>query len=166
MDPITQRILEQRRAITQDPNFSGYTPSPSSLDQDIMNMQTVPNGLAAIQASQVAPVNDNTMLQDTFVQEGPTIDIKGLATNVGKKLVTDFAIQKLGLEGLKGNILKGAVGSNLLSINNPLGLAFTAGSMLPDSVKGIVGLLRGKRAEKAIAKTKLSTKLVSEIFFI
>ena len=27
MDPITQRILDQQRAITQDPNFSGYQPS-------------------------------------------------------------------------------------------------------------------------------------------
>ena len=59
---------------------------------------------------------------------------------------------ELGLKGLEGNLLKSAVGSNLIGFSNPLSAAFTVGSLLPDSVKGIAGLLRGKRAEKAIAK--------------
>ena len=114
MDPITQRILEQRRAITQDPNFSGYIASPSNLDQDIMNMQTVPNGLAAIKASQVAPVNENNLLQDTYLPEKKPVDLKGAALNIGKKLVTDYAIKELGLNTFKGNLLKGALGTNLM----------------------------------------------------
>tara|TARA_R110000824_G_scaffold123594_2_gene281574 strand:- start:3057 stop:3704 length:648 start_codon:yes stop_codon:yes gene_type:complete len=155
MDPITQRILEQRRAITQDPNFSGYIASPSNLDQDIMNMQTVPNGLAAIKASQVAPVNENNLLQDTYLPEKKPVDLKGAALNIGKKLVTDYAIKELGLNTFKGNLLKGALGTNLMGFSNPVSLAFTAGSLLPDSVKGLSGLLRGKRAEKAIARNIL-----------
>ena len=149
MDPITQRILDQQRAIQNNPNFTGYQPSTSSLDQNIMNIQDPPNGIAAFNS---APVNQDIMFQDTLVQDNPPINMKGMAVNVGKKMVTDYAIKKLGLEGLKGNLLKSAVGSNLIGFSNPLSAAFTVGSLLPDSVKGIAGLLRGKRAEKAIAR--------------
>ena len=137
MDPITQRILDQQRAITQDPNFSGYESSAPA------------DGIAAFNST---PVNQDIMFQDTLVQDNPPVDMKGMAVNVGKKMVTDYAIKKLGLEGIKGNLLKSAVGSNLIGFSNPLSAAFTVGSILPDSVKGIAGLLRGKRAEKAIAR--------------
>jgi hypothetical protein len=136
MDPITQRILDQQRAITQDPNFSGYEPS---------NI----NGIAAINT---APVNENLMVENNLVEQTPPIDVKGLAKNVGKNLVTDFAIKKLGLEGLKGNVLKSVIGGNALSLSNPLTAAFTVGSLLPDSVKGIAGILRNNRAQKAIER--------------
>ena len=136
MDPITQRILEQQRAITQDPNFSGYEPS---------NI----NGIAAINT---APVNENLIVEDNLVGQTPPIDVKGLAKNVGKKLVTDFAVRKLGLEGLRGNILKSVIGGNAIGFSNPLTAAFTVGSMLPDSVKGIAGILRNNRAQKAIER--------------
>jgi len=137
MDPITQRILDQQRAIQNNPNFTGYQPSAPA------------DGIAAFNST---PVNQDIMFQDTLVQDNPPIDMKGMAVNVGKKMVTDYAIKKLGLEGLKGNLLKSAVGSNLIGFSNPLSAAFTVGSILPDSVKGIAGLLRGKRAEKAIAR--------------
>ena len=137
MDPITQRILDQQRAITQDPNFSGYEPSPV-------------NGIAAINT---APVNENLMVENNLVGQMPPIDVKGLAKNVGKNLVTDFAIRKLGLEGLKGNVLKSVIGgNNLMGFSNPLTAAFTVGSLLPDSVKGIAGILRNNRAQKAIER--------------
>ena len=136
MDPITQRILEQQRAITQDPNFSGYEPS---------NI----NGIAAINT---APVNENLMAENNLVGQTPPIDVKGLAKNVGKKLVTDFAVRKLGLDGLKGNIFKSVIGGNAIGFSNPLTAAFTVGSMLPDSVKGIAGILRNNRAQKAIER--------------
>ena len=137
MDPITQRILEQQRAITQDPNFSGYEPSPV-------------NGIAAINT---APVNENLMIEDNFVAESPKIDVKGLAKNVSKNLITDFAIKKLGLDGLKGNIFKSVIGgSNLMGFSNPLTAAFTVGSLLPDSAKGLAGILRNNRAQKAIQR--------------
>jgi hypothetical protein len=137
MDPITQRILDQQRAITQDPNFSGYEPS---------NV----NGIAAINT---APVNENLILEDNVVAQIPPIDVKQMATNVGKKLVTDFAIKKLGLDGIKGNLLKSVIGrNNLMGFSNPLTAAFTVGSMLPDSAKGIAGILRNNRAQKAIER--------------
>jgi len=137
MDPITQRILDQQRAITQDPNFSGYEPS---------NI----NGIAAINT---APVNENLMTENNMVGQMPRIDVKGLATNVGKKLVTDFAVRRLGLEGLKGNVLKSILsGGSIVGISNPLTAAFTVGSLLPDSVKGIAGILRNNRAQKAIER--------------
>ena len=137
MDPITQRILDQQRAIQNNPNFTGYQPSAPA------------DGIAAFNST---PVNQDIMFQDTLVQDNPPIDMKGMAINVGKKMVTDYAIKKLGLEGLKGNLLKSAVGSNFIGFSNPLSAAFTVGSVLPDSVQGLAGLLRGKRAEKAIAR--------------
>jgi len=137
MDPITQRILDQQRAIQNNPNFTGYQPSAPA------------DGIAAFNST---PVNQDIMFQDTLVQDNPPVDMKGMAVNVGKKMVTDYAIKKLGLDGIKGNLLKSAVGSNLIGFSNPLSAAFTVGSILPDSVKGIAGLLRGKRAEKAIAR--------------
>src|SRR6056300_299571 len=143
MDPITQRILDQQRAITQDPNFSGYQPSAPA------------DGIAAFNTT---PVNQDIMFQDTLVQDNPPVDMKGMAVNVGKKMVTDYAIKKLGLDGIKGNLLKSAVGSNLIGFSNPLSAAFTVGSILPDSVKGIAGLLRGKRAEKANARNTIADR--------
>ena len=136
MDPITQRILDQQRAITQDPNFSSYQPS------DV-------NGIAAINT---APVNENLMVEDNLVGQMPPIDAKSLAKNVGKKLVTDFAVRKLGLDGLKSNIFKSVIGGNAIGFSNPLTAAFTVGSMLPDSVKGIAAILRNNRAQKAIER--------------
>ena len=136
MDPITQRILDQQRTITQDPNFSGYEPSPV-------------NGIAAINN---APVNENLMFENNLVGQTVPIDIKGLAKNVGKKLVTDFAIEKLGLDGIRGNLLKSAVGSKFAGFSNPLTAAFTVGSLLPDSAKGLAGILRNNRAQKAIER--------------
>jgi len=149
MDPITQRILEQQRNITQDPNFSGYQPSSSSLDQDMMSMQNPANGIAGLNN---APVNEDLMLQNNLVGQTPPVDFKGMAKNVGKKLVTDYAIKKLGLDGIRGNLLKSAVGSNLAGFSNPLTAAFTVGSILPDSVKEIAGILRSNRAQKAIER--------------
>jgi len=138
MDPITQRILDQQRAITQDPNFSGYQPSAPA------------DGIAAFNST---PVNQDIMFQDTLVQDKPPIDVKQMATNVGKKLVTDFAIRKLGIDGLKGNILKSVIGgNNLMGFSNPLTAAFTVGSLLPDSAKGLAGILRNNRAQKAIER--------------
>jgi len=137
MDPITQRILDQQRAITQDPNFSGYQPSAPT------------DGIAAFNST---PVNQDIMFQDTLVQDKPPIDVKGLAKNVGKKLVTDFAVRKLGLDGLKGNIFKSVIGGNAIGFSNPLTAAFTVGSLLPDSAKGLAGILRNNRAQKAIER--------------
>jgi len=138
MDPITQRILDQQRAITDNPNFSGYTPSNQS-------------GIATINAS---PLNEDLSFENTFLpQETPPIYVKQLATNVGKKMVTDFAVKKLGIDGLKGNVLKSVIGGNtLMGLSNPLTAAFTVGSLLPDSVKGIAGILRNNRAQKAIQR--------------
>ena len=134
MDPITQRILDQQRAITQDPNFNSYQPS------DV-------NGIAAINN---APVNENLMTNENFI---PSIDFKGMAKNVGKNLVTNYAVKKLGLEGIKANVLKSVLrGGPLISLSNPLTAAFTVGSMLPDSVKGLAGILRSNRAQKAIER--------------
>jgi hypothetical protein len=138
MDPITQRILDQQRAITQDPNFSGYQPSAPA------------DGIAAFNST---PINQDIMFQDTLVQDKPPIDVKGLAKNVGKNLLTDFAIKKLGLDGLRGNIFKSVIGgNNLMGFSNPLTAAFTVGSLLPDSAKGLAAILRNNRAQKAIER--------------
>src|SRR5210317_1901183 len=137
MDPITQRILDQQRAIQNNPNFTGYQPSAPA------------DGIAAFNST---PVNQDIMFQDTLVQDQPPIDVKQMATNVGKKLITDFAVRKLGLDGLKGNIFKSVIGGNAIGFSNPLTAALTVGSLLPDSAKGLAGILRNNRAQKAIER--------------
>jgi len=134
MDPITQRILNEQRAITDASNFSGYEPSNT-------------DGIAAFNN---APVNENLMSNDTFI---PSIDFKSVAKNVGKNLVTNYAVKKIGLEGLKANVLKSVLsGGPMVGLNNPLTAAFTVGSLLPDAAKGIAGVLRNNRAQKAIER--------------
>ena len=107
----------------------------------------------------IVPAYDAMVNQDLFTSE-PTPDYRNIAGTVARNVVTNAAIKKLGIEGLKGNLLKGVVSGNALvnplSLSNPFTAAFTIGSMLPDSVKGIAGLLRGKRAEKAIARNIIS----------
>jgi len=146
MDPITQRILDNQRAIQENPTFANYTPSGSSLDQDLMNMQNQNNnGLTSFNTS--TPVNESI----NFMPD-PNPDYKSIVKDVSKKIATDYAIKKLGLEGIKGNIARSVIGGNALSFSNPIGAALTVGSLLPDSVRGIAGILRGKRATKAIEK--------------
>lgn len=167
MDPITQRILEQQRAIQNDPQFSNYQPSYASLDDGIAAIQAQPGFAFSSPTALPGPTNEEIMIENislqptgvnenlSFVQEGPGIDIKKTAGTIAKNVLQRKAMEKLGLEGIKGNILGSMIGGSALGFSNPVSAAFTLGSMLPDSVKGIAGLLRGKRAEKAIAKNIL-----------
>lgn len=164
MDPITQRILEQQRAIQNDPRFSNYQPSYASLDDGIAAIQAQPGFAFSSPTALPGPTNEEIMIENislqptgvnenlSFVQEGSGIDMKKTAGTIAKNILQKKAMEQLGLEGIKGNILGSIIGGSALGFSNPVSAAFTFGSMLPDSVKGIAGLLRGKRAEKAIAK--------------
>ena len=128
------------------------------MEPDLIN-EFVP-GDAQLQG--IAPAY-NAMVNEDLTQDmgtpfvgGPGPDLKKIAGTAARNILTNEAIKALGMEGLKGNIFKGLMtGSalgNPLSLSNPITAAFTFGSALPNSVKGIAGLLRGKRAEKAIAR--------------
>ena len=140
MDPITQRILDQQTALSLNPEFQGYKPSDTYLDQDLVNLQSPDtSGIKAFQPDEQSQPN-----------------FKNIALNTGKNVALNYGIKKLGLDGLQSNVLKSVVGGSALGFSNPLTAAFTIGSFLPDSVKGIAGLLRGKRAQKAINKNILN----------
>ncbi len=136
MDPITQRIIDQQLALTSNPDFQGYKPSDSLLEQDLMGAQSP----------------DTLGIKALAPDENSQIDLKNLALDTGKNVAINYGIKKLGLDGIKGNVLQSVIGGNALSLSNPFGAALTIGSLLPESVKGIAGVLRGKRAQKAIQK--------------
>ena len=94
-------------AIQSQPGFEGYVPSFSSVDQPMVNENLLPEG----------GVNINLP------------PIKEIAGNIIQDRLKNYALKKIGLEGLKGNVLRGIV-------NPYVGLA----SFLPENVNPINAL--------------------------
>ena len=116
-------------AVQAQPGFENYQPS-------FANQSLTPMGL------EITPGPDTQQLPD----------FREVAGNVIKNRALDYAAKKLGLEGLKGNVLSSVIGANALNYSNPIGAYLTVSSVLPDSVKGIANVLRNKRANKAIQR--------------
>ena len=108
-------------AVQAQPGFENYTPS-------FENQSLTPMGLTEPQGTQLP-------------------DFKEMAKNIAMNTAKNYAIKKIGLEGIKGNVLNSVIGAS--SFTNPIGALYTAGSLLPDGVRGIAEVLRSKRAEKA-----------------
>ena len=108
-------------AVQAQPGFENYTPS-------FENQSLTPMGL-------------------TDPQGTPMPDFKQVAKNLAMDTAKNYAIKKIGLEGIKGNVLRSVIGGS--SFTNPIGALYTAGSLLPDGVRGIAEVLRSKRAQKA-----------------
>ena len=108
-------------AVQAQPGFENYTPS-------FENQSLTPMGL-------------------TDPQGTPMPDFKQVAKNLAMNTAKNYAIKKIGLEGIKGNVLSSVIGGS--SFTNPIGALYTAGSLLPDGVRGIAEVLRSKRAQKA-----------------
>jgi hypothetical protein len=104
-------------AIQSQPGFEGYVPSFSSVDQPM--------------------VNEN-LLTEGGINLPP---LKDIALNIFEDRLKNYAIKKAGLEGLKGNILKGIV-------NPYVGIA----SMMPGNINPINAL------------TNLNTQMQSSLF--
>ena len=104
-------------AVQAQPGFENYT--PSFVNQDLTSM-----GL---------------------VQETPTQlpDFTEMAKNVAINKAKNFAIKKVGLEGIKGNVLSSILGANPYM----KGLA-TLGTALTGNSLNISNILAQKRAEK------------------
>ena len=105
--------------------------------------------------------NNVAQAQDPFgiaaVQSQPGFENYTPSTQGIEPMAANYVMDKLGLEGIKRNVVGSMIGTNALSFSNPLGMAITAGTMmsgstLPDAVKGIAGMLRGKRLAKNIQK--------------
>ena len=94
-------------AIYQQPGFENYTPSYSVADQPMVNQDL------------------------NFIPEGGINlpPIKEIAGNIIQDRLKNYALKKIGLEGLKGNVLRGIV-------NPYVGLA----SFLPENVSPINAL--------------------------
>ena len=108
-------------AVQAQPGFENYTPS-------FENQSLTPTGLTETQGTQLP-------------------DFREMAKNIAMNTAKNYAIKKIGLEGIKGNVLNSVIGAS--SFTNPIGALYTAGSLLPDGVRGIAEVLRSKRAEKA-----------------
>lgn len=98
----------------------------------------------------IAPIYDQKVNQDlNFVpQKNPLPNFREIAANVAQSAAKNYALKKIGLDGIQGNILKSVIGGNVLGFAP----ALTFASILPESVKGIANILRNKRANKAIQK--------------
>ena len=113
-----------------------------------------PNGIAAVQAQpgfeNYIPSFQNQSLAPMGLTEpqGTQLpDFKEMGKNMAINATKNYAIKKIGLEGIKGNVLSSVIGGS--SFINPIGAMYTMGSLLPDGVKGIAEVLRSKRAQKA-----------------
>ena len=159
MDPITQRILEQQRAIQAKPGFEGYQPSFSSLDEGIAALQAP----TANQSLGIAPMG---IQQDTAGISGfgfqPTgiPDIREIGKNIAINKAIDYGVAKLGLPKVAGTIIGTAVTPGLalgfLPGLNPLtGIAALSGK-IQSSLFGrsatIADYLQAKRTQKAIQR--------------
>jgi hypothetical protein len=127
-------------AVQAQPGFENYTPS-------FENQSLTPMGLAEPQGT-------------------PLPDFKEMAKKMAMNTAKNYAIKKIGLEGIKGNVLSSVIGGS--SFINPIGAMYTMGSLLPDGVKGIAEVLRSKRAQKASNRAiqKQSINTWSIWFFI
>ena len=70
----------------------------------------------------IVPAYDAMVNQDLFTAE-PAPDYGNIAGTVIRNVATNAAIKKLGIDGLKANLLKGVVSGsalNPLSFSNPL----------------------------------------------
>lgn len=86
-------------------------------------------------------------------------DLGKTAKNMAINAAQNYAIKKIGLDGIQGNILKSIIGGNALGLSNPIGAAYTLNSLLPNAAKGIAEVLRNKRISKAIQRdTKRDTQ--------
>ena len=61
-------------------------------------------------------------------------------TNVGKKLVADYAIKKLGVDGIKANLIKSTLGSSFMSLNNPITAALNKAAQKLENVLPSIAL--------------------------
>ena len=108
------------------------------MEPDLIN-EFVP-GDAQLQG--IAPAYNAMVNENLFIPQG-NIPIREMATKATKNIATNYALKKLGIDGLTGNVLGSVIGGGLASLN-PIAL-FTMGSTLPDPVKGIAGYLRNKQ---------------------
>ena len=118
-------------AIQAQPGFEGYVPSFSVVDQPMVN-----------QDLNLAP------------QEGPVImpTLKEIATNVAKDRIRNYAIKKIGTEGIKSKVLGKAL-DFIIPANQFVGLASLAS-----------GLMGGPEINPIGAIQNINTKLQSSLF--
>ena len=124
-------------AIQAQPGFEGYVPSFSSVDQPM--------------------VNENlNLLPEGGIKLPP---MKEIAGNIIQDRVKNYALKKIGLDGLRGNILRGisnpyvGLASFLPETVNPISALQNLNTQVQSSLFGrsatIADFLAAKRAQKA-----------------
>lgn len=155
MDPITQQILDQQRAIQLRLGFEGYQPSFSSLDEGIAALQT-PTANQSLDMSPMGIQEDQLMNQTGIGALGfqPTdvIDPMQMAKNIAINRAIDYGVQKLGLPKTVGTILGTTINPALSAGIIPLQGIAAIGSNLFGRAGNIATALQAKRAQKAITR--------------
>ena len=127
-------------AIQAQPGFEGYVPSFSSVDQPM--------------------VNENlNLLPEGGIKLPP---MKEIAGNIIQDRVKNYALKKIGLDGLRGNILRGIVNpyvglASFLPENvNPISALQNLNTQVQSSLFGrsktMADYLAAKRAQKSIQR--------------
>ena len=133
-------------AIYQQPGFENYTPSYSVADQPMVNQDL------------------------NFIPEGGINlpPIKEIAGNIIQDRLKNYALKKIGLEGLKGNVLRGIVNpyvglASFLPENvNPIGALQNLNTQVQSSLLGrsktMADYLAAKREQKAAQTLERQTQ--------
>jgi hypothetical protein len=160
MDPITQQILEQQRAIQAQPGFEGYQPSFSSLDEGIAALQT-PTVNKSLGLTPMGIQQDTVGISGFGYQPTGIPDIKEIGKNIAINKAIDYGVAKLGLPKVAGTILGSAVTPGLAIGLIPPGLNPLTGiaalnTKMQSSLFGrsasIADYLQAKRTQKAIQR--------------
>jgi len=156
MDPITQQILEQQRAIQARPNFTGYQPSFSSLDDGIATLQP-PTVNQSLDMSAMGTEENQLMNQTGIGALGfqPTEDVMDpvqIAKNIAVNTAIDYGVKKFGLPKAAGKILGSAINPSLALGFVPLQGIAALGSNLFGRAGNIAAALQAKRTQKAIER--------------
>jgi hypothetical protein len=132
-------------AIQAQPGFEGYVPSFSTVDQPMVNQ-------------------DLNLLPKGGINLPP---MKEIAGNIIQDRLKEYALRKVGLEGLKGNVLRGIVNpyvglasflpENVNPINALQNLNTRAQSSLFGRSATMSDYLAAKREQKAAEETKFRT---------
>ena len=159
MDPITQQILEQQRAIQAKPGFEGYQPSFSSLDEGIAALQA-PTANESLGMTPMGIQQDTVGISGLGFQPTGIPDIKEIGKNIAINKAIDYGVAKLGLPKVAGTILGTAVTPGLalgfMPGLNPLSGIAALSNKMQSSLFGrsatIADYLQAKRTQKAIQK--------------
>jgi hypothetical protein len=154
MDPITQQILEQQRAIQATPGFGGYQPSSSSLDEGISAL--TPMGVQ----------QDTVGISGFGYKPSGVPSIGQITKNIAINKAIDFGVKQIGLPQVAGTLLGSVLTPGISVLSLPGFNAFSGIASLNTKMqsslfgrsKTIAEFLEARREQKAAAAAAAKAK--------